>query len=724
MDSAEKVFAKHAHPAFCEDSTDSRQRSWHGCWCVTLLCDADSGLNIPMHAMLRSLLPSLFAAVLGFSFPVLCAAQTASDFSSVAAGAAAAREGGNREEAIVLYQQAVAMRADWTEGWWYLGTLCYDTDRYADAIAALKKVTELAPDLGSAWSFLGLSEFESKSYVAAQSDLEKGLALGSGDDPETARVAKFHLALLQIRSGQFEGARKLLAPQYTSPPVSDQVRTALGLLLLRVAMLPQESDPSKDALLLAAGELQLQLIAGKSGAALSTIQTLVARHVENPAEHEILARCYDALHMPAEAAKERAIISQAKTVSTGTLTSDRQIIAFFLRDGGEPIEKNEPGAANRDSREFDDLSRGAAAAEQSGDFATAIPLYEHALRLRPDWNEGQFRLAMLYYSAKQFSAAIASLKLWLERNPNNGTAWAVLGLSEFETRDFDNALIHLQRGEALGLGASADSIRNAYYHEAILLNRKSEFSRAAQILSGETSSGVLENETRLALGMAFLRIPHLPDEMLIAQRPLMQRTGEAAALLAGSKYDLALPKLHDLVQEFPQAPFLHYVYGSALASLSMFDEAAVQFEAEARISPRSELPLVELAALNLQRHTAKEALSPAQRAVEIAGASAAAHYILGRVDLELGRGEAAVKELEAAASILPGSPEIHFHLARAYARQNRPEKAAAERASFVHLNALAEQQRGSTASQSYGAVRPTPGGGVTESGAQPSAPPR
>jgi len=39
-----------------------------------------------------------------------------------------------------------------------------------------------------------------------------------------------------------------------------------------------------------------------------------------------------------------------------------------------------------------------------------------------------------------------------------------------------------------------------------------------------------------------------------------------------------------------------------------------------------------------------------------------------------------------------------------YARKNLPEKAATERAVFARLNALAEQRRSATGSQSYGAV--------------------
>jgi hypothetical protein len=51
-------------------------------------------------------------------------------------------------------------------------------------------------------------------------------------------------------------------------------------------------------------------------------------------------------------------------------------------------------------------------------------------------------------------------------------------------------------------------------------------------------------------------------------------TGEAPEFLVVSKYELALPKLRPLIRDFPRAPFLRFVYGSALSSPSIFDEAA------------------------------------------------------------------------------------------------------------------------------------------------------
>ena len=101
------------------------------------------------------------------------------------------------------------------------------------------------------------------------------------------------------------------------------------------------------------------------------------------------------------------------------------------------------------------------------------------------------------------------------------------------------------------------------------------------------------------------------------------------------------------------------------------------------------MPFVELASLNLRRHAAKDAIAPAKRAVQLAPTAAAAHYVLGRAYLELQQIDAAIQELLRAAELSPGSPEIHFHLARALRAEESSGKGSAERAVFARLNARA-----------------------------------
>src|SRR5438270_2248007 len=93
-------------------------------------------------------------------FPAAAYAAQADDFDSLARSATAARESGKTEDAIQEYRRAIELGNDWEEGWWYLGTLLYDTNRFKEAIPAFHSVVQLDPSLASAWTFLGLCEFE------------------------------------------------------------------------------------------------------------------------------------------------------------------------------------------------------------------------------------------------------------------------------------------------------------------------------------------------------------------------------------------------------------------------------------------------------------------------------------------------------------------------------------------------------------------------------------
>src|SRR5215467_3716993 len=80
-------------------------------------------------------------------------------FMQVSREAAQAREHERLDEAVQRYREAVRLRPDWKEGWWYLGTIFYDQDRYDEARVALRRFTVLDPKVSAAWAFLGLCEF-------------------------------------------------------------------------------------------------------------------------------------------------------------------------------------------------------------------------------------------------------------------------------------------------------------------------------------------------------------------------------------------------------------------------------------------------------------------------------------------------------------------------------------------------------------------------------------
>ena len=87
----------------------------------------------------------------------------------------------------------------------------------------------------------------------------------------------------------------------------------------------------------------------------------------------------------------------------------------------------------------------------------------------------------------------------------------------------------------------------------------------------------------------------------------------------------------------------------------------------------------------------------AEKGVQLAPKMYAARNVLGRVLLELGQTERAVKELEEGVRLAPSSPEMHFALARAYTRAGRQADAARERELFKQLQEQYNARRGQRA---------------------------
>jgi len=104
--------------------------------------------------------------------------QDSKRFEALSADAASARDAGHTDVALQNYQAAVHLRPDWEEGWWYLGTLLYDSDHFDEAIPPLRRFVELDPKIGAAWAFLGLCEFETGDYADSYSHLQSAKELG------------------------------------------------------------------------------------------------------------------------------------------------------------------------------------------------------------------------------------------------------------------------------------------------------------------------------------------------------------------------------------------------------------------------------------------------------------------------------------------------------------------------------------------------------------------
>lgn len=350
-------------------------------------------------------------------------------------------------------------------------------------------------------------------------------------------------------------------------------------------------------------------------------------------------------------------------------------------------------AQTHDSDSFRNLAQRAASARDNGNLESAIDLYRRALTQKPDWQEGWWNYGSLLYDNNQFSAATTALHKLTALNPKLGGAWALLGLSEYETGRYDPALDDLQRARSLGTGSDPDLADVVDYHVALLLNAHGEPEAANLLLSSLLLKGRKSEDLQVALGLVLLRVPLLPSQVDPSKDALVHDAGTLAAVLVHKQYVDADEGFRGLLAKYPGTSFVHYAWGAMLASQGKDDAAEMQFREETELNPESALAYSEWAYLESKAGRYPEAVSLAQRAVKLAANSFMAQYVLGSSLLATGQAEESLAHLERARDLAPESPEIRYSLSRAYAKLGKNALAKQEQTEFIRLKNMQRPQR-------------------------------
>lgn len=197
----------------------------------------------------------------------------------------AARESGELEEAVTLYQKALSARPRWTEGWWYLGTTLYELEDWPGARRAFDRLLRLDTDHGAAVAFRGLCEFRMGDYPEALESLLRSKALGVSGNPELGSVARFHAGLTMTRLGQFELALNTLGEFALEGNDSPQIIEAMGLPTLRLRLLPSEVPPHQREMVMMAGRASYFMAMRLAPAARTAFEELTLRYPDAPNVH-------------------------------------------------------------------------------------------------------------------------------------------------------------------------------------------------------------------------------------------------------------------------------------------------------------------------------------------------------------------------------------------------------------------------------------------------------
>ena len=197
----------------------------------------------------------------------------------------AAREAGELEEAVGLYQKALSARPRWIEGWWYLGTTLYELEDWPGARRAFERLLRLDNDNGAAVAFKGLCDFRMGDYPEALESLLRAKALGVSGNAEVGSVARFHAGLTMTRLGQFELALNTLGEFALEGNDSPQIIEAMGLPTLRLRLLPSEVPAHQREMVMMAGRASYFMAMRLAPAARTAFEELTLRYPDAPNVH-------------------------------------------------------------------------------------------------------------------------------------------------------------------------------------------------------------------------------------------------------------------------------------------------------------------------------------------------------------------------------------------------------------------------------------------------------
>lgn len=324
-----------------------------------------------------------------------------SDLKGLASQAEQARASDRLNAAIALYQKGLRRVPGWTEGWWSLGTIFYDQDRFSEAQQAFEHSVALSPKPGPAYGFLALCEYETRDYDHALQHFKMWASKGWTGNSQLIDVAVFHFALLLTREGSFLQAQYLLASEVEKSYAGATLIEAMGLASLHMRNVP-EDYPSE--------QREAVWLAGKAAfyAAVYPVdfnradeyaRRLTMHYGETPNVHYFLGtlRKFESDDAAATAEFERELQVSPKhagaMVELARLAADnnQEDKALSLVKNASQLEPKNPEA----HRIWGALLM------KSGNLAESIRELEAAKRLAPDSAPIRFQLAAAYRKVRR-----------------------------------------------------------------------------------------------------------------------------------------------------------------------------------------------------------------------------------------------------------------------------------------------------------------------------------
>jgi tetratricopeptide (TPR) repeat protein len=319
--------------------------------------------------------------------------QSSASFGALSSQAAAARDANRLDDAVALYNQALKLNPGWDEGWWNVGSIAYDEDKYSDCAPAFERLAALKPDSAPAWTMAGLCEYRLRRFDDALASLVHTERLAFNEPAELSRAARLHLAIVLSKTGNFEKAITTLTELTRIDRKTPEIVVAAGIAGVRKPWLPAEvPEPDRDKVL-KLGEAMGAGMELDPKEAVNKFEIAVKAYPEDPDVHFRFG-AYLMRQAPERGMEE---LERALALDPKHLPALVGLAMIYLRNG-DPAKAKEYAqkAVNAGPEDFaGHIALGRALLESDGTAAAAGEL-EIAVRLAPENAEAHFSLATAY----------------------------------------------------------------------------------------------------------------------------------------------------------------------------------------------------------------------------------------------------------------------------------------------------------------------------------------
>jgi tetratricopeptide (TPR) repeat protein len=340
-------------------------------------------------------------------------------------------------------------------------------------------------------------------------------------------------------------------------------------------------------------------------------------------------------------------------------------------------------AAGDDDPKVQVLYGQAKAAQSQGDIATAIARYEEILRVAPRLAPAYNNLGALYFRQREYRKAAGVLEAGLKINPSMASASALLGISLFEMGEYGKARPRLEA--ALRANATDNNAEMYLVHD---LTKLGDYEAAETHLRQLAGREPKNQEVWYLLAKVHMKLSEQDLARMNAIDPnsVLAHELSAETMEAMNNYDGAVVELKKAVEMAPRQPGTHYKLGDAYYSLSQWDSATEQFQAELSVDSANCTARWKVGAIILQKNgSPDEALADIDQALSMCPGLTDAKVDRARALIKLNRNAEAAADLEAAAKADPAEPSTHFLLAKVYRALGRVQDAQAEMQTFGKL---------------------------------------